>query len=87
MMFDSKRRSSNVNYYAPLELLYTPETEEYMDDCDYEKTVLFLSQAGLLDNTSCIMLAFSRRDDTTRENRTETVLCLMELLILRTLST
>lgn len=64
-----------------------PDTEKCMDDCDYEKTVLFLCQTGLLDNTSCIMVAFSVRDDTIRENCTESVLCLMELLILRTLST
>lgn len=42
-MFDSKGKSSNVSYYPPPELLYTPDTEECMDDCDYEKTVLFLS--------------------------------------------
>lgn len=60
-MFDSKRRSSNVNYYAPLELLYTPEMEEYMDDSDYEKTVLFLCQTGLLDNTSMYYGSFFKK--------------------------
>lgn len=59
---------------CPPKLLYTPIMEEYMDDCDYEKTVLFLCQTGLLDTTTCITVAFSRRDDTIRENRTESAL-------------
>lgn len=41
-------------------LLYTPKPEECRNDCDYEKTVWFLCQAGLVGNTSCIMAAFWR---------------------------
>jgi len=49
-------------------------------------TVLFLCRTGMLDNTSCITVAFSGRDDTIRENHTESILHLTELLTIRTLS-
>lgn len=48
----------------PPGLLYTLETEECRDDCDYEKKKLSLYQTVLLDNTTYIMVAFSIRDDT-----------------------
>lgn len=38
-MFDNNR-SSGVTVMPSTKLLYTPKPEEYMNDCDYEKTVL-----------------------------------------------
>lgn len=67
----------------PSKLLYTSKPEGCMNDCDYEKTVWFLCQAGLVDNTSGIMVAFWR--DAIGENSAGSVSHLMELLILSTL--